>query len=380
MKTLIFDQSIDGHHLEYIHHLYCEAAKKENTHFYFILNPKFNDVKHILTWPDAKNISIDFFTDKELHNFTKNGLFVSFFLSKALNHRIKKFDASSVFLLNIISFLPFIIFFVSSKIKISGIVYLIYLYRWKKANWLMKLSDVAKYLIFSKAKCFNQIFLLNDSVAPRYLNTLYKTSVFKYLPDPIFIDTASADNVTTSRTDLDISEFQKVLLHFGALNDRKGTLEILKAIDSDIIKDINGYCFIFAGKVGTDIKVDFYKYYEENKHKCQILLFDEFCDYSFISSLCVISDLILMPYKVNEQSSGILNYAALHHKPVMGVDDGLLGKIIKRFNLGYVLKESNDRDIVDFLNNFKNKVNKSAYKYLKQNSISKFTKIIFKNE
>jgi len=378
MKVLIFDQSIDGHHLEYINHLYNMAAEDNERHYIFILNPEFEFKKKLLNWKETNNTTIDYFTKKELINFNKNAFVSSYFLCKALKNRIKRYSATEVFLINIISFLPFIIFFINNKIKVSGIVYLIYLYRWKKSNFFVKIQDILKYLIFSNSAIFKNIFLLNDQASPRYLNSKYNTKVFKYLPDPISNPNISKKSVVF-RSDLKIPDTAIVYLHFGALNDRKGTIEILKALDSGKIKKMDEYYFIFAGKVGIDIKNDFYNYLNKLAGNKNILVFDKFCDYSFIESLCELSDFILMPYKVNEQSSGVLNYAAIFEKPVLGVNTGLIGRIIKKYKLGYLIENYSSHKIVDFFNKEIIITSNESHSnlYMKDNSIENFKKLIW---
>ena len=42
-----------------------------------------------------------------------------------------------------------------------------------------------KYIIFSRLNVFYKVFILNDTAAASYLNRLYNTDKFYYLPDPI---------------------------------------------------------------------------------------------------------------------------------------------------------------------------------------------------
>ena len=56
----------------------------------------------------------------------------------------------------------------------------------------------------------------------------------------------------------------------------------------------NKYVFIFAGKVYKDIREEFYLHYNVLKQNIRILVFDEFCSFDFIESLCVSCDAILL--------------------------------------------------------------------------------------
>jgi glycosyltransferase involved in cell wall biosynthesis len=371
-RTIIFDQSIDGHHLEYVHHLFCKASEKPELLYYFVLHPDFDSKKSFLTWPTSPNIKIDYFTQEEIRSFKTNTFTASYNLTIALKKRVKKFKATDVFLVNIIPFLPFIVF-IGSKVNVSGIIYLIYLYRWKKSTLWIKIQDAVKFYLLSNFSIFSKIFLLNDIVAPKFLNRQYKTTVFNYLPDPF--NEKPEKPATDIRDELGIDENKIVFLHFGLLCGRKGTMEILKAINSNKLINSDNFVFIFAGSVQPEEKEEFYKLLDKNC-KLKTLVFDKYCEYEFLMSLCISCDYILIPYKNNEQSSGVLNYASYYNKPVIAGKDGLLGKIIKRYKLGLLMDNVDEKSIVNTINNINQKQIISDAAFLKNRKIENFTDLI----
>ena len=168
-------------------------------------------------------------------------------------------------------------------------------------------------------------------------------------------------------------------MHFGALASQKGTLEILNAIEILNSSDLRDKCFIFAGKINKDIKDEFYKKYNKLKDKVQLIVFDEFCEYSFFGSLCLSSDYILLPYKRTSQSSGIIGYGAQFNIPVIVPNSGLLGKMVRKNNLGYLIETGTDEKIADFI---KNKSAKNYYKnnetcYINEHNTSQFIQSVF---
>jgi len=373
-RILIFDYLVSGHHLEYLNHLYKKALQYQEKKFIFVLPLNFTEVKDKLSWPDAINITI------HLEDFSKinktSGLIKSFRLSQLLKSNIKKFKITHIFLISLMSFLPTLPFIMNSKVKISGIIYLIYLYRWKNEGSLPKLQDAFKYLLFTKMKSFHEIFILNDALSARYLNIKFKTNKFKYLPDP-FIPIPE-DKIKNIREKLNILPNKTVFLHFGGLSRRKGTIDILEALELLPTSQLDNLCFIFAGKVYDDISTEFYEKLNKQKERVQILCFDEFCEYTFLGSLCLSCDFILIPYKATAQSSGALGFAAQFNKPVIAPNDNLLGKLVRKFNLGFTIKNITPKSLSLFIKEEMFLINKSKKSdYLRINSIENFTNSIF---
>ncbi|MCD7711116.1 MAG: glycosyltransferase, partial [Porphyromonadaceae bacterium] len=222
-------------------------------------------------------------------------------------------------------------------------------------------------------KVFDKIFLLNDAGAAVFFNKKFRTNKFKYLPDPIAVrDFESARNL---RNELKIGDTEQVLLHFGGMSGRKGTLEVLQSIE---ILPQKGYVFIFAGVVGSDIKTEFYARVESSRERgANILVFDEFCSYSFLCDLCKTCDAIVIPYKSTEQSSGVIAYAAALNRPVLAPRSGLLGKIIRKYRLGCLLKEVSAVQIAGAIQNrFWQNLKLNGAEYLRDNELCLFQKII----
>lgn len=377
-RTIIFDATVDGHHLEYIHHLFLGAREEKDEEYIFVLPIEFKNVSCKLTWPPSYNITIEYISDENAQLLRSKNKTKAFYLCKILTDAVLKHNASNVFLISLMEFMPFLPFFLRGSIKVSGILYLIYLYRWKNASLKTRFFDVIKYLIFSKSKIFKNIYLLNDNAAPIYINKKFNTSVFKYLPDP-FIP-IPLDKIENLRKKLNISSYKIVCLHFGALTDRKGTIEILRSILDLEAEVLSKLCFIFAGKVSDQINTIFYSLIHEIGSKTQIIVYDKFCDYDFIGSLCVSSNFLIIPYKNTEFSSGVLGYASQFCIPVVGPRMGLLGKLIRKNRLGYLLESGSRLNLSRFFEQIDKLEYKCSKDYCINRSVSNFTKIIFRNE
>ena len=125
---IIHCTTVAGHHLEYLHHLYMGALTRPDNEYRFILPSTFSEKRNIYKWPIANNIIFE-----ELDNIDESvdgfGLVKkSYFKAKNLGHYVKKYNATDILLIDLISYLPFLPVFVPSRIRVRGILYRIYLY------------------------------------------------------------------------------------------------------------------------------------------------------------------------------------------------------------------------------------------------------------
>ncbi|MCH3980539.1 MAG: hypothetical protein LKE41_01210 [Prevotella sp.] len=159
-------------------------------------------------------------------------------------------------------------------------------------------------------------------------------------------------------------------------------MDILDAIEK-LCKDKKAgpYQFVFAGRINTDIKEVFYKLYNSIKDKCDIVVWDKFCSYDELDELCRECDIIIAPYKNVYSSSGVIGYAAKYHKPVIVPNDGLLGKLVRKYKLGIAVNNLNSTAIYNLLSSQKKILvdEKKQDKYIEFNSIDNFNLTIYNN-
>lgn len=156
--------------------------------------------------------------------------------------------------------------------------------------------------------------------------------------------------------------------------ERKGTLDILSGIlllENEQLKDKT---FVFAGKVQNSIREQFYSLMEPAKEKAHILVFDEFCSYRFLYDLCFTCDVIVIPYKDTNLSSGVIGYAALFEKPVIGPGSGLIGKIVKTNQMGITLENISDYAISKA---FQENIVCGRNQYIESNKLNVFVDTIY---
>lgn len=372
-SSLIHCTSVAGHHLEYLHHLYMGAMERGDCTFRFLVPPAFNDKKDLLSWPKAGNITIEILEgiDEDIDNDSL--LKKSYAKAKNLQKYVKLYRPTHIILIDLISYLPFLPFLVSSKVKVRGILYRIYLYEWKASGLLKKLQDAFKYILFSRCGLFERVFILNDSTAAAYLNRLYNTSHFVYLPDPV----AAPKDYTPSnvRDRLLIPEGNTVYLHPGGMLPYKGTLEMLKAFNTMKPSMLSNITLILAGRVTLPIKEQFMTLYNQLKEKMQVLLMEGYLPDNDLADLFYSCDYVLIPYKVKSQSSGIVGHAAFYNKPVVVARGGIIGKAVRRWHLGNLLDVPSAECIRGFVEN-PTSMEAHGENYVKTHSIESFCEMI----
>ena len=376
-KIMIFDNSINGHHLEYLHHIHEFACQEKNGNQYIFAVPKdFEQSKDKFVWSQSDNVNIVFINKKDENLCSKANYFLkSWNYAKILKKYATQYNVNEIFLITLIYPFPFLPLFFKSDIKVSGIIYRIYLYEWKTSSFLKKIKDALETYVMAKAKCTESIFILNDNSAACYFNKLFKVNKFKFLTDPINPASTKPQNI---RTKLQISESNEFYLHFGAMYERKGTLTILEAIEKLPDKELKNKCFIFAGKIGDDIKERFYKKKKTLDKKVKILVYDEFCPYDFLNNLCFSCNYIIIPYKNISCSSGVVGYAAQLRKTLIAPKDGILGKLVRRYNLGITSNILDPNELAKVIQSKKTYVSNSD-RYIQASSVMHFCNKIFSN-
>ena len=335
MATLIFDNTLFGHHLEYINHLYNGAYRYKDEEFIFAV-PKNEWEKNQgkCEWSKANNIRWVMLDDDECLKASQGSLIGRCLrLSRLIKRVALKENVDRIKLISLADVIPFLPLLLPASVKLSGIIYKIYL-RAPKSG-IRGLIDRFRYKIMAKNGSMGKVFILNDPRSAERLNQIYNSDHFLTLADPI---PTIENKVMDLRPELGISQNSKIYLHFGAMDERKGTLEILQAIGLMTPQELSGRTFIFAGRVNRKIKDRFYELVDKIRQLgADIIIRDEFCTYDFLHSLCYTSDYILMPYLLTDLSSGVLGYAAIYGKSVIGPNSGLIGELIRDNELGVAI-------------------------------------------
>lgn len=385
MLKIFYDSAISGHHTEYISHLVS-----------FIVNDETNSDEYIFIVPEAiqekfpEIVELSQNSDKVIWEFipTKKCEYLqnlpllkrSFIELNLVEAYATKFNVKEVFLLYFNIF-QLALVFKRPPFQIKGILFLQF-YRMQKKTIGEKLKYFRKYYItkwYSWNPNIKKIFILNDKKTVDFLNSKFQGSKFKMLPDPIplYQEECGFDVYDYYQ----ISKNKKILLHPGAIDIRKGTFEIIEAIDLLKEKETAQYAIVIVGRAKQDIAAKIEKQIAELENKNFTIIFDNtFVSNERLKSIFLQSCAVLMPYKNPEASSGILGHATSSNKCVIAPESGLIGDIIRLNNLGVLINKCVASDIAKGIERLcEYKVNEfSQSLYVENHSVNFFSNKILK--
>ena len=336
--TLIFETSMSagGHQIEYVHHLHALAKGITDRKFVFVLPSSAKTIDEEFSWENANNIVFDFLPDSIAEIEQLSPLKKAHRRTLLLKQYINRYHADRVFLISFMEYMPFCAFLLPRNVKVEGVIYSIYLYRWKKAQLLLCCADVVKYLLMVHSKGIGRVFILNDSASALYLNKLYNTSKFQYLPDPVFVNHS---DISSLRISLNIPQEKFLLAQCGTISSRKGAIEALKGLGQLSQKTADRIAVLFAGRIADENKTAFYEALNEVPVNIQVVVIDSFVSYQYLCSIIHSADALLLPYTETHRSSGLLGYAAHFRKPVIAPSTGLIGRIVRKYKMGILMTD-----------------------------------------
>lgn len=371
------EPSTEGHRIEYYHHLYNKATEKVKDEFIFVVDNSFKTNKDRFEWSEAKNIKIVELDENDTKNIKGSPLKIAWAKTILLHKIIKKYRPDVVLLIELLYNMPFSALLVSllyPSIKISGIICQVYTYRWQRFNFISKIIYGFIFYILGKWKCFEDIYILNDSSAVAYFNKKFHSNHFKYLPDPII--PIKITNELDIRTMYNIPNDKIVFCQFGGIGNIKGTDLCLQAFENLKKSERSKYVLILAGRISSKNLEYYTKLVEQIGDSMQIIIKNEFCSFDFIGSVCKASDYVLLTYRKTESSSGVLGIASQFNIPVVAPSENLLGKLVRKNNLGYTLKKVDVNNIISFLRSVKPQKKWGFNQYNNSHSVESFQKTI----
>ncbi len=374
-KILFYCPYINGHKLEYIHHLNEGAAKDTDKSYVFVVPSKFKEASKLYTWSISSNIEYDYIDEgnSKCKLFNSKGIRNAWYLNKSLAAYIKKHNVNWVFLIDIIPYLPFLLF---QKTKLAGIIYHIYPYTWTQSNIWRRLLDYTRQFLLTRARNVKRIFVLNDELGAYYFNRKFKVIKYNYIVDPI-PNIGLIDYNYDLRKEYDIPKDRIVILHPGGMMRYKGTLNILKAITKMPDESKNRFCFVFAGRVHEQIRDEFFELFNCIRESLDIVLIEGYLSAERLNALFYQTDYVLIPYEPRSQSSGIIGLSALFNKPVITTGEGVVGRLVKRYRLGKLLSDNVPETIMICLNGIKGQEGIDGRKYVESHKIGYFQRTVF---
>jgi glycosyltransferase involved in cell wall biosynthesis len=229
----------------------------------------------------------------------------------------------------------------------------------------------------------HRLFCL-DLFAVQYLQNCGKNQVV-HLSDPITIYQRESTQIYKLKTRLGIEPGRQVFLLFGALTERKGIYQLLDAVallPSDLCKQL---CVLLVGKSDLVTSLETRIAALCQTKPVQIVRQYEFLPEQDIPAYFDLADVVLAPYQRHVGMSGILLWAAATQKPVLSSNYGLMGELVKQYELGLAVDSTMPSEIAQGLTQFFTESpanvgdHQKMQQFAEQNSSETYARVIFQS-
>ncbi len=396
-KLMLFDLAVRGHHPSYIQHLIKYWQKQNfNGHLDIVVSPRFFKEHSDVVELQNGNVSFTAITSEEeamlssrkskikrnLRNFYEWKIFCNYAQSLNTTHALLMyFDTCG---------LPLALG-AKSPCAFSGIYFRPTFHYNQFAgyqpSWKTRLQELREKFILSRIMKNPQLqtLLSLDPFAVEHLNKFNSQAEAVHLADPVEILSSNQNPSSTIKEDLGIESGRQIFFLFGAITARKGIyqlLEALKLLPDELCQKL---CLLIVGESG--IKAELEKIIGDisQTKPVQIISRYEFIPEEEMQAYCQMVDVILAPYQRHVGMSGILLLAAAAGKPVLSSNYGLMGEMVRRYNLGLAVDSTLPAEIASGLSRMlvapkEELCDRTKQQYFaEENSAEKFAQTIFEH-
>ena len=340
--VILYDSLTTGHHPEYISHLARTLAKAELSRLhYFIVAEDYHRRFPAIVALTEQNLMLHwvFIPDQVTEAFCALPLWKrSFAELELLEVYTQDLGVKKVFLLYLDIF-QLALLVKKPSFDLSGILF-IQPYRLSRGSLSEKFRYVKRMLItrlYARRKQVKELFILNDQEGAEALNRQLGFQKFAMLPDPIPELQAEADFDLYAH--YAIPREKVLLLHPGSIHERKGTFEIVEAMEH-LPSDLQQHCvLLIVGKADAATELRLREKIAGSTAPVEAFRFENtFVSDERLAALFAQCDAVLVPYKNTESSSGIVGHAAAAGKPVLATNKGLLADLVRSNALGVLIQ------------------------------------------
>lgn len=215
------------------------------------------------------------------------------------------------------------------------------------SNVLQRFWKWALLWLMMRNPRITDVYVFNDSEAANHLNQYVDTrGRFRSLPDPA-PKLPSPPVAADLRTLHGINESRTLFLFFGTISRRKGIFQALRAVHKLDPSERKQVALLIAGRP-KDHQEDAIRRDASDAAELdhlQVRTDFRFLDPKELALALRDSDIILAPYQRTEGSSGVIGHAARWETPIIGSTTGLIGDLIRRYELGLTVDATNPEKI-----------------------------------
>ena len=402
MKILFFEPHITGHRQEYLNHLieYVSANPSEHEYIFAVhqeFKPEITSPKITLEKVSSRRKacpreSVGPGPLRIKRNFART-LSRSLSTFRLAHHFALKHRIDHLCFLNF-NDVQFALGLFRPKYSISGILFKPYSRKVKGSIgiWLTWQRKFVQTWAYVQNKRVKTVFVLNDHKAEDFLNQTFGTCIFQMLPDPV--PELTPELGYNLRDEFNIPANRKIFLHIGSLLKRKGTLDILDSLQYLTEDELSQFTLLILGHAEPDMDREIRQRLSspdtryptpDTLSSTRYPIPDTRYQNSYLSPQVFKScldqcDLVLVPYKYPESSSGLAGHAIAAGKPMLAVRDGLLGDTVAEHGVGIFISGGSPELIAEGLRKalrveLKGKVSK---RYLQNHTKEIFSRSVVK--
>lgn len=214
------------------------------------------------------------------------------------------------------------------------------------STWKTRLSKLILNHILRQTQ-LTQLFCL-DSFAVDRLKRRKTGRKVSAIADPV--QAFPRDDLRTQllKRRLGIAHDRQVFLLFGAITDRKGIHQLLDSLELLTPREMAKTCILIVGTLADAPDAAQIRHrINALSHYCpvQVIHVEDYVPESDIPHYFQMSDVVLAIYQRHVGMSGILVRAAIAQKPVLSSDYGLMGAVVKRYQLGKTIDATQPTEI-----------------------------------
>lgn len=205
--------------------------------------------------------------------------------------------------------------------------------------------DVVKKWLFLRLLCSQylaKLFVIDELLAG-YIQLHFPQAAKRlaYLADPA--DEAIEVNVAQVRALFNAPTGSKVILVYGAIDERKGVSLLLDTLEAE--RALSEWCVWLVGKQSLEIREWLSSSrWAKLKQQDRVQIRDEFVSDEMEQQVFASCDVVWIVYQGHYAMSGVLVRAGMHSKAVIVCCDGLIGWYARKRHLG-VLTEGTDSSV-----------------------------------
>jgi glycosyltransferase involved in cell wall biosynthesis len=340
MNYLIVDLNIklDGHKVGFIQNLLYEVKNNANT-YHFLINASDQFVLHP---PANKNVVIHTLTPAEQTEIDQKKRFLdkSHAQWKCIEKYAKVLEINHLILMELD---PYQVSIGLSRCSftIAGIWFRPY-HRMEKgegSSLKFRTNKLQKALTMRWAllnRNLKKVFILNDETMPNLPK--HNPPRFHYLPDPCFV--YPQNPALDIRKHYGIEPENIILLQFGYIDERKNSENFILALNALPTQIAKRFTLLVIGKFKPHYEASLHQL-KEKKASFQLITQDQFISDADMETTFAQSDLILRMNVNFFGSSGVVGIAALHNKPCLVSDFGVMAEQVAKYKLGHALNPYN---------------------------------------